>query len=186
MSNELKRLLSKKRKRLLSTGAIAERSGYTPGRIWQLWKAGKLPAELANPAEVSAGKQARFLPTRRIARWCRKRRERKELRRNRKPLKGDRREKPAPHYLTFINNFDKWDRHVKIGKADMPSTAQLRFDFERVLGRIIELCGVDWAASLLEKCRVAAKRKESLPQTRRDKNYAPWQPKRSLPDLWSP
>jgi hypothetical protein len=188
MSKELKRLLNKKRKRLLSTGAIARMAGLSPCRIWQLYRDGKLwAAEVANPAEVLAGKQPRFRRTPRLARWCRKRREQKELRRNRKPLKGDKRGKPlGPHYLTFINNFNKWDTRVRHGLAPRPTKDVMRCNFEHTLRRIIELCGVDWAASLLEKCRVTANRRQSLPQTRRDKNCAPWRSKGSLPDLWRP
>ena len=151
MSKTPKWLLKKKRKRLLSTGEIAKNSGYTVCRIGQLWRDGKLPAELANPAEFFlAQKQPRFFRTPRLARWCRKRKERKELRRNRKPLKGDRREKPAPHYLTFVNHFNRWDRRVEIGLADLPSIEVMQREFERVQRRIIELCGVEWAAEILE------------------------------------
>ncbi len=63
-------------------------------------------------------------------------------------LDGDRKDAPATHYLTFINNFYKWDRHVEIGQAELPSLEVMRREFERPVKRIKELCGADWVNKL--------------------------------------
>jgi hypothetical protein len=65
-------------------------------------------------------------------------------------LKGDYKDTPAPHYLTFVNNFDKWDRQVQIGQALLPSMEVLRRELERPLRRIIDLCGREWARKFFD------------------------------------
>jgi hypothetical protein len=35
----------------------------------------------------------------------------------RQVMQGDAKDTPAPHYLTFVNNFSKWHRQVQIGQA---------------------------------------------------------------------
>lgn len=64
-------------------------------------------------------------------------------------LKGDRRDRPGAHYLTFVNNFSKWDRQVQIGLAELPPVDELRHDLEPTLRRMIELCGKEWALEKL-------------------------------------
>jgi hypothetical protein len=65
-------------------------------------------------------------------------------------LEGDSKINPGPHYLTFVNNFSKWDHHVQIGKAEMPPLELFRYDLERTLRRIAEIGGRDWFRKLSE------------------------------------
>jgi hypothetical protein len=51
----------------------------------------------------------------------------------------------AVHYLTFVNNFAKWDRRVQIGQAQLPPIELVRHELERTLDRLIELVGREWA-----------------------------------------
>ena len=63
----------------------------------------------------------------------------------RPPLAGDERIHPAPHYLTFVNNFNKWRYRVRNGHIESPPLETLRHDFRPVIKRISELCGgLDW------------------------------------------
>ena len=64
-------------------------------------------------------------------------------------LEGDRKDAPATHYLTFVNNFLKWDRQVEIGQGSLPPVDVLRRELETPVRRIIALCGKEWVQSLL-------------------------------------
>jgi hypothetical protein len=67
-------------------------------------------------------------------------------------LKGDVKEPPMePHYLTFVNNFAKWDRQVQIGKLPLPPMDLVRHELEPVLKRLIALVGRDWARDTSRK-----------------------------------
>lgn len=67
----------------------------------------------------------------------------------RQQLEGDRKDAPATHYLTFVNNFLKWDRQVEIGQAQLPAVDVLRRELETPVRRIIDLCGKEWVGSLI-------------------------------------
>jgi hypothetical protein len=64
-------------------------------------------------------------------------------------LEGDRKDAPEHHYLTFVNNFSKWDRQVEIGLATMPPLEIFQHEMERPLRRIIEIGGKEWAEAVL-------------------------------------
>jgi len=66
-------------------------------------------------------------------------------------LAGDRKELPRTHYLTGVNQFYKWRRQVRNGRAELPGIHELRRDFEAISRTIVELCGKDWALSLLRR-----------------------------------
>ena len=59
-------------------------------------------------------------------------------------LAGDMKISPSPHYLTTINDFDKWHRQVQIGRIKLPSRETLRHGFGQMIKRISELCGRDY------------------------------------------
>jgi len=63
-------------------------------------------------------------------------------------LEGNEAVNPAPHYLTFVNNFNKWHRQVRMGRIPMPPREQLRRELEPVVRDIIDLCSQDWVADL--------------------------------------
>ncbi len=67
----------------------------------------------------------------------------------RQALEGDQRDNQAPHYLTFVNNFNKWDRQVQINQIALPPIETLRHELEGPQKRIIAICGADWVRSLL-------------------------------------
>src|SRR5919109_705326 len=56
----------------------------------------------------------------------------------RQVMEGDAKDAPAPHYLTFVNNFSKWHRQVQIGQARLPPPKILRQELEPTLRRMIE------------------------------------------------
>jgi hypothetical protein len=64
-------------------------------------------------------------------------------------LEGDEDVNPQPHYLTFVNQYSKWRRQVKIGHVDLPPLALMRRDFEPTVRDLIDLLGRDWIAALL-------------------------------------
>jgi hypothetical protein len=51
----------------------------------------------------------------------------------RQVMEGDAKDAPAPHYLTFVNNFSKWHRQVQIGQARLPPPKILRQELEPTL-----------------------------------------------------
>jgi len=64
-------------------------------------------------------------------------------------LPGDEDVNPQPHYLTFVNQYSKWRRQVKIGHAALPPIELMRRDFEPTVRDLIELLGRDWIRLLL-------------------------------------
>lgn len=66
-------------------------------------------------------------------------------------LKGNERIMPLPHYLTFVNNFWKWDRQVRLGRVQMPPVEQIRRELGPVIRRQIEICGRLWLDDLLKE-----------------------------------
>lgn len=64
-------------------------------------------------------------------------------------LPGDQEVTFQPHYLTFVNQYSKWRRQVKIGHAELPPIDTMRRDFEPTVRDLIELLGRDWIRELL-------------------------------------
>jgi hypothetical protein len=64
-------------------------------------------------------------------------------------LEGDEDVSRSPHYLTFVNHFNKFDRQLTLGRAtlDLP---MFRREMENPLRRIIQLAGKDWARKVLD------------------------------------
>jgi hypothetical protein len=81
----------------------------------------------------------------------------------RQVMQGDAKDTPAPHYLTFVNNFSKWHRQVQIGQARLPPPEILRQQLAPTLRRISELCGRNWCVrfNFLWPCSAAATRDKS-------------------------
>jgi hypothetical protein len=63
-------------------------------------------------------------------------------------LPGDEKVKPAPHYLTFVNEFFRYNRQLRIGKIEHFDLDLFRREIEPVARRLIELCGPDWFSKL--------------------------------------
>lgn len=63
-------------------------------------------------------------------------------------LPGDEKVKPAPHYLTFVNEFFRYDRQLRIGKIEHFDLDLFRHEIEPVARRLIQLCGPDWFSKL--------------------------------------
>jgi len=159
------------RRHVFSVGDIAERSGYTPRQIRNLWKDAKLPAVRAN----WPGKHLYFLRTARIKKWCAKKKERRRPPpRKRKKLPGDREDSSLVHYLTFVNKFKKWDYHVEMGWASVPDIETLRRELEQALRLIVKHCGADWTAEILAAYRAEAERKQSVQPDPFQKQAPPW------------
>jgi hypothetical protein len=64
-------------------------------------------------------------------------------------LAGDEDVSPQPHYLTFVNQYFKWERQLKIGHATAPPIDTFRRDFEPLVRSVIARGGRDWVAGLL-------------------------------------
>lgn len=64
-------------------------------------------------------------------------------------LAGDEDVNPQPHYLTFVNQYSKWRRQIKIGHATLPPIDTMRRDFEPTMRDLIELLGREWISGLL-------------------------------------
>ena len=65
-------------------------------------------------------------------------------------LEGDEKVTPAPHYLTFVNEFFRYDRQLRIGKIEHFDLDLFCRDIEPMARRLIELCGPDWFSNLLQ------------------------------------
>jgi len=64
-------------------------------------------------------------------------------------IEGDERINFRPHYyLTFVNEYSKWRRQVKIGHAELPPMDTMRRDFEPTMRDLIELLGPEWVSNL--------------------------------------
>ena len=63
-------------------------------------------------------------------------------------LEGDERINFQPHYLTFVNQYSKWRRQIKIGHATLPPVDTMRRDFEPTMRDLIELLGPEWVSNL--------------------------------------
>ena len=64
-------------------------------------------------------------------------------------IKGDEKDTPTVHHLTWVNNFHKWDRQIAIGLAEFPHISVLQHELEEPFRRIVEICGRDWALQIL-------------------------------------
>lgn len=54
-------------------------------------------------------------------------------------LEGNEKVNPQPHYLTALNNYSKWRRQVRIGRAELPPIDTMRRDFKPMMRDVIEL-----------------------------------------------
>jgi hypothetical protein len=63
-------------------------------------------------------------------------------------LEGDERIHFQPSYLTFINEYFKWRRQVKIGQANLPPMDAMRFNFKPIICDLMDLLGPEWVSNL--------------------------------------
>jgi hypothetical protein len=63
-------------------------------------------------------------------------------------LEGDERINFQPSYLTFINEYFKWRRQVKIGHAELPPMDAMRFNFKPIICDLMDLLGPEWVSNL--------------------------------------
>jgi hypothetical protein len=132
-----------KRKPVLTTEDIARLSDVGRVRIWQLAKAGRIPAK-----RVKGYEQWRYYNSKRLLNWCEKKKREQAAR----PIRQARRVGFTPSRdFPFLNDFWKWDQAVKNGQAVLPPVETLRHDFEPVLRGIIKLCGKDWMRATLRR-----------------------------------
>ena len=120
-------------RKIFKAGHLALLTGYHVKHIWRLARQGKIDGNRANPG----GKQIWWIDDKRIRRWI-------DSVKKRKALKGDIKDSPVPHPLTFVNYFEKWDRQVRTGQIEMIPVDELRYDLGKVLFRMVELVGRDW------------------------------------------
>lgn len=65
-------------------------------------------------------------------------------------LEGNETVTRAPHYLSFVNHFSKYDRQLKLGRIAAPAVPQFRREIEGTVRRLIEIAGRDWFLDLLK------------------------------------
>jgi hypothetical protein len=70
-------------------------------------------------------------------------------------LDGDDRVSSKPHYLTFLNNFRKWDRQVRIGLIPAPPIELMRREFSPIIGRAVKLLGRNWCLQVVNETMVS-------------------------------
>jgi hypothetical protein len=63
-------------------------------------------------------------------------------------LEGDEKVTPAPHHLTWVNEFFRYNRQLRTGKIEHFDLDLFRRDVEPMARRLIELCGPEWVSKL--------------------------------------
>jgi hypothetical protein len=63
-------------------------------------------------------------------------------------LEGDAKITPTPHHLTFVNEFFRYNRQLRIGKIEHFDLDLFRREIEPMARRLIQLCGPDWFSKL--------------------------------------
>jgi hypothetical protein len=64
-------------------------------------------------------------------------------------LEGDEKVTFAPHHLTWVNEFFRYNRQLRTGKIEHFDLDLFRRDIEPLARRLIQLCGPDWFSNLL-------------------------------------
>jgi hypothetical protein len=73
-------------------------------------------------------------------------------------LEGNEKVTPAPHHLTFANEFFRYNRQLRTGKIEHPDLDLFRREIKPMARRLIQLCGPDWFSNLL--CSEASQLRE--------------------------
>ncbi len=68
-------------------------------------------------------------------------------------LEGDAKITPAPHHLTLVNEFFRYNRQLRIGKIEHFNLDLFRREIEPMARHLIELCGPDWFSKLCSEER---------------------------------
>jgi hypothetical protein len=63
-------------------------------------------------------------------------------------LEGNEKVTFAPHHLTLINEFFRYNRQLQIGKIEHFHLDLFRRDIEPMIRRLIDLCGPEWVSKL--------------------------------------
>jgi len=64
-------------------------------------------------------------------------------------LEGNEKVTFAPHHLTWVNEFFRYNRQLRTGKIEHFDLDLFRRDIEPMARRLIQLCGPDWFSNLL-------------------------------------
>jgi hypothetical protein len=64
-------------------------------------------------------------------------------------LEGNRKLTEVAHYLTFVNNFAKFDRQVRVGLIPAPAQDLMRRECESTIRCLAEMLGRDWIKEIL-------------------------------------
>jgi hypothetical protein len=88
---------------------------------------------------------------------------------------------PAPHYLTFVNEFFRYDRQQRIGKIEHFDLGLFRREIEPMIRRLIDLCGPEWISKL---CSGKASSADLGQPTVRSRCWIKWAAPRLFAKYW--